>query len=74
MPIGFIIKSVCILALIGMCSATLAYAAYGMATESWMLFVIIGLNLFAPHAFVRRHFRTDEACHGQLLLTLRYLF
>ena len=35
------------LAVIGMCSASLAYVAYGLATESWMLFVIIVLNMFA---------------------------
>ncbi len=35
------------LAVIGMCSASLAYIAYGLATESWMLFVIIVLNMFA---------------------------
>jgi len=35
------------LAVIGMCSASLAYVAYGLATESWMLFVIIVLNTFS---------------------------
>jgi DHA1 family tetracycline resistance protein-like MFS transporter len=35
------------LAVIGMCSASLAYVAYGLATESWMLFVIIVLNMFS---------------------------
>jgi DHA1 family tetracycline resistance protein-like MFS transporter len=33
------------LAVIGMCSASLAYVAYGLATEAWMLFVIIVLNM-----------------------------
>ncbi len=33
------------LAVIGMCSATVAYLAYGLATQSWMLFVIIVLNM-----------------------------
>jgi DHA1 family tetracycline resistance protein-like MFS transporter len=35
------------LAVIGMCSASLAYVAYGLATDSWMLFVIIVLNMFS---------------------------
>ncbi len=35
------------LAVIGMCSASLAYVAYGLATDSWMLFVIIVLNIFS---------------------------
>jgi DHA1 family tetracycline resistance protein-like MFS transporter len=35
------------LAVIGMCSASLAYVAYGLATETWMLFVIIVLNMFS---------------------------
>ena len=35
------------LAVIGMCSASLAYVAYGLATEPWMLFVIIVLNIFS---------------------------
>lgn len=35
------------LAVIGMCSASVAYVAYGLATESWMLFVIIVLNMFS---------------------------
>nr|WP_315491435.1 MFS transporter [uncultured Rhodoferax sp.] len=35
------------LAVIGMCSASVAYVAYGLATESWMLFVIIVLNIFS---------------------------
>ena len=35
------------LAVIGMCSASIAYVAYGLATESWMLFVIIVLNMFS---------------------------
>ena len=35
------------LAVIGMCSASLAYVAYGLATEPWMLFVIILLNIFS---------------------------
>jgi DHA1 family tetracycline resistance protein-like MFS transporter len=35
------------LAVIGLCSASLAYAGYGLATESWMLFVIIVLNMFS---------------------------
>ncbi len=33
------------LAVIGLCSATLAYLAYGLATESWMLLLIIVLNM-----------------------------
>lgn len=33
------------LAVIGLCSATLAYLAYGLATEAWMLFLIIVLNM-----------------------------
>ncbi len=33
------------LAVIGMCSATFAYLGYGLATQSWMLFVIIVLNM-----------------------------
>lgn len=33
------------LALIGLCTASLAYLAYGLATESWMLFLIIVLNM-----------------------------
>ncbi len=33
------------LAVIGLCSATLAYTAYGFASEAWMLFVIIVLNM-----------------------------
>ncbi len=35
------------LAVIGMCSASLAYVAYGLATEAWMLFGIIVLNMFS---------------------------
>ena len=35
------------LAVIGMCSASLAYVAYGLATDAWMLFVIIVLNMFS---------------------------
>ena len=35
------------LAVIGMCSASLAYVAYGLATDAWMLFVIIFLNMFS---------------------------
>jgi DHA1 family tetracycline resistance protein-like MFS transporter len=33
------------LAVIGMCSAAVAYLAYALATEPWMLFVIIALNI-----------------------------
>jgi MFS transporter, DHA1 family, tetracycline resistance protein len=32
-------------AVIGMASASLAYFGYGLATEGWMVFVIIGLNV-----------------------------
>ena len=35
------------LAVIGMCSASLAYIGYGLASEAWMLFVIIVLNTFS---------------------------
>jgi len=35
------------LAVIGMCSAGLAYMGYGLATEAWMLLVIIVLNIFS---------------------------
>ncbi len=35
------------LAVIGLCSATVAYAAYGLATQPWMLFVVIVLNMAA---------------------------
>ena len=35
------------LAVIGMCSASLAYVAYGLATDAWMLFAIIVLNMFS---------------------------
>ncbi len=35
------------LAVIGMCSASLAYVAYGLATDAWMLFAIIILNMFS---------------------------
>lgn len=40
------------LATIGMASATLAYLGWGLATEPWMVFVIIGLNLFGFAAMV----------------------
>lgn len=33
------------LAMISMASAALAYLCYGLATEGWMIYVIIGLNL-----------------------------
>ena len=33
------------LAVVGLCSACLAYFAYGLATEPWMLFLIIVLNM-----------------------------
>jgi DHA1 family tetracycline resistance protein-like MFS transporter len=33
------------LALFGLVSSTLAYAAFGAVTEGWMLFVVIALNL-----------------------------
>jgi DHA1 family tetracycline resistance protein-like MFS transporter len=33
------------LAVIGLCSASIAYFAYGLATEPWMLFLIIVLNM-----------------------------
>ena len=33
------------LAVIGLCSGSVAYFAYGLATESWMLFLIIVLNM-----------------------------
>ena len=33
------------LAVIGLCSASVAYFAYGFASESWMLFLIIVLNM-----------------------------
>ncbi|MCE4553527.1 TCR/Tet family MFS transporter [Pelomonas cellulosilytica] len=33
------------LALISMASGTLAYAGYGLATQGWMMYVVIGLNL-----------------------------
>lgn len=35
------------LAVLGLASATLAYAAYGLATAGWMMYVIIGANLLA---------------------------
>lgn len=35
------------LAVIGMCSSTLAYICYGLATQGWMLYVIIIANLMA---------------------------
>ena len=34
------------LAVIGMTSASLAYLGFGLATEGWMMYVVIGLNLF----------------------------
>ncbi len=40
------------LAAIGMVSATLAYLGWGLATEPWMMFAIIGLNLFGFAAMV----------------------
>jgi MFS transporter, DHA1 family, tetracycline resistance protein len=40
------------LATIGMLSATLAYLGWGLATEPWMVFAIIGLNLFGFAAMV----------------------
>jgi DHA1 family tetracycline resistance protein-like MFS transporter len=40
------------LAAIGMVSATLAYVGWGLATEPWMMFVIIGLNMFGFAAMV----------------------
>jgi DHA1 family tetracycline resistance protein-like MFS transporter len=40
------------LATIGMASATLAYLGWGLATEPWMVFAIIGLNLFGFAAMV----------------------
>jgi DHA1 family tetracycline resistance protein-like MFS transporter len=33
------------LATVGLCSASLAYFAYGLASEPWMLFLIIVLNM-----------------------------
>ena len=36
------------LAVMGMVSSTLAYAAWGAATEGWMMFAIIFLNLLGP--------------------------
>ena len=33
------------LAVIGMTSASLAYLGFGLASEGWMLYVVIGLNL-----------------------------
>jgi DHA1 family tetracycline resistance protein-like MFS transporter len=35
------------LAVIGLASATLAYAAYGLATAGWVMYVIISANLLA---------------------------
>ena len=35
------------LAVLGLASATLAYAAYGLATAGWVMYVIIGANLLS---------------------------
>lgn len=35
------------LAVVGMSSASLAYLGYGLATEGWMIYVVISLNLLA---------------------------
>jgi DHA1 family tetracycline resistance protein-like MFS transporter len=35
------------LAVMGLLSSTLAFAAWGAATEGWMMFAIIGLNLLS---------------------------
>ncbi|HUD25819.1 MAG TPA: MFS transporter [Burkholderiaceae bacterium] len=40
------------LILAGMLSGTLAYAGYGLATQSWMLFVIIACNFLAMGSIV----------------------
>lgn len=40
------------LAAVGMVSATLAYVGWGLATAPWMMFVIIGLNMFGFAAMV----------------------
>jgi len=34
------------LALLGLISSTLCYAGWGLATEGWMMVVIIGCNVF----------------------------
>ncbi|MBL8336739.1 MAG: MFS transporter [Rhodoferax sp.] len=34
------------LAIIGLVSSTLAYALWGVATQGWMMFAVIGVNLF----------------------------
>jgi MFS transporter, DHA1 family, tetracycline resistance protein len=35
------------LAVMGLCSSMLAYVAWGAATEGWMMFAVIGLNLLS---------------------------